>query len=101
MVEGGAGTADLALMADVLRRLDGDVGDAERIDQIRLLEELKAVAAAAQLAVTAAFVSSRRAAAIAAGVPARRAELGLARQVALARRISPHRAQREVGWAAI
>jgi hypothetical protein len=94
-------TADLAAMRDALARLDPQVPDAERIDQIRLLEELKAVAAAAQLAVTAAFISSQRAAAQAEGIAERRAELGLARQVALARRISPHRAQREVGWACI
>jgi hypothetical protein len=36
-----------------------------------------------------------------AGVPAERADRGIAHQVGLARRISPHQARRYVGWAKI
>lgn len=45
-----------------MSRLDDHVEDAERIDQIRLLEELKSAAAAAQARVTARFVASQKAA---------------------------------------
>ena len=74
--------------------------DAERIEQIRALEELKAAAAAAQAVVTADFVASQRAQQRAAGVPDRHLGKGVAAQVALARRESPHRGSRLVGLAA-
>lgn len=48
-----------------LAALDTEVGDAERIDQIRAMEELKA---AARTTLTVGFVDSQHAAA---GVPAR------------------------------
>ena len=86
-----AGVRDLAVAGD----------DAARVDQIRQLEELKAVAAAAQARVTAAFVDSQRRAQRAAGVQAERAERGIASQVGLAKRCSPHAAARFVGWAKI
>jgi hypothetical protein len=99
--DGVVSTAAVAALRDALARLDPEGGDGERIDQIRLLEEGKGAAAAAQAIVTAAFVASQRASALAAGVPAERAERGIAAQVALARRISPHRAARETGWARV
>ena len=77
------------------------VDDAERIDRIRALEELKSAVAAAQLAETAAFDASQRAAQAAGGVRAERQGRGVAAQVALARRISPHRAVQQLGWAKI
>ena len=52
-----------------LALLDDDVSDAERIDQLRALEELKAAAAAAQARVTADLDESVRAQRAARGVP--------------------------------
>jgi hypothetical protein len=62
---------------------------------------VKAAAAAAQAAETAAFAASQRQRQQDAGVPAARAGRGIAAQVALARRISPHQAARYLGWATI
>ncbi len=64
-----------------------------------LLEELKSAAAAAQAVVTADLVASQRAEQRAAGVPERDLGKGVAAQVALARRESPHRGSRLVGLA--
>lgn len=94
-------TADLARVVGDLARLDERVEDTERIDQIRLLEELKAAAGAAQARVTAAFLASQRAAQADAGVAPRNVGKGIAAQVALAKRESPARAARYVGWASI
>jgi hypothetical protein len=71
------------------------------IDQIRALEELKSTAAATQARLTARFAATQRQAQLDAGVPAERADRGIAHQVGLARRISPHQARRYVGWAKI
>jgi hypothetical protein len=94
-------TEQLSAVVRGLRTLDPNVDDAERIDQLRLLEELKAAAAAAQAKVTAAFVASQKAAQADAGVPARQVGRGVAAQVGLARRESPARAKQYVGWATI
>jgi hypothetical protein len=92
---------DLHAVTAGLGTLRPAADDSGRIDRIRALEELQAAAAAAQLAETAAFAASQRAVQAAAGVPAERIGRGIAHQVALAKRISPHRAQRYVGWAMI
>ncbi|HET7475978.1 MAG TPA: DUF222 domain-containing protein, partial [Dermatophilaceae bacterium] len=73
--------------------------DAERIDRIRALEGLKSACAAAQARETVAFVESQERAQRQAGVPAARVGAGVAAQVALARRESPHRGNRLVGLA--
>jgi hypothetical protein len=91
----------LSSVLEVLRELETDVPDPERIDEIRLLEEIKSAAAAAQARVTAQFSVSQRAAQTAAGVPAAQVGRGIAAQVGLARRCSPAAAQRYVGWAMI
>jgi hypothetical protein len=101
MFEARFTTALLAETVVGLAGLEDEVGDAERIDQIRLLEELKSAAAAAQARVTARFVESQKAAQEAAGVASREVGQGIAAQVALAKRESPARATRYVGWAAI
>jgi hypothetical protein len=75
------------------------VGDAERIEQLRALEELKSAAAAAQARVTAEFARSQRAAQAAAGVPAREVGRGIGAQVGLARRDSPAKGSRHLGVA--
>jgi hypothetical protein len=94
-------TDQVSAFVAALGSLDPDVDDAERIDQLRLLEELKSAAAAAQAKVATAFVASQKAAQAAAGVPARRVGRGVAAQVGLARRESPARAQQYVGWATV
>ena len=94
-------TAQLASTVAALYRLDSSVDDAERIDQLRLLEELKAAAAAAQARVAAAFRASQEAAQRSAGVREADVGMGVAAQVALAKRESPARARRYLGWAAI
>lgn len=96
---GVLGTATLAGWRHQLGLLDRSVVDAERIDQIRALEELKSAAAAAQAEVTADLMASQRAEQRAAGVPADEVGRGVAAQVALARRDSPHRGGRHVGLA--
>lgn len=75
--------------------------DAERVDLIRRLEELKAGAAAAQARLSAALDASQRAAQAAAGVPARRQGAGVGAQVALARRESPQRGSQHLGLARV
>jgi hypothetical protein len=94
-------TESLRQFLGALTRLDHRVGDAERIDLIRLLEEIKGAAAAAQAKVTTEFAASQRAAQVDAGVPAKDVGTGIASQVALAKRESPARARRFVGWAGI
>ncbi|WP_157749486.1 DUF222 domain-containing protein [Jatrophihabitans sp. GAS493] len=92
-------TESLAAIKQVLAQTGPAAGDAELIDQIRLLEEIKAAAAAAQARATAAFVVSQRAGHVAAGVAAERVGRGVAAQVGLARRISPHQATRYINQA--
>jgi hypothetical protein len=99
VIGGGVGAAAIAGCAAVLHGLDTRVGDAERVEQLRALEELKSAAAAAQARVTAAFAGSQRAAQAAAGTPARQVGRGIAAQVALARRDSPARGSRHLGLA--
>jgi hypothetical protein len=96
-----AGAAALTGLIRTLPDLDTDADDAVLIDQIRLLEELKSVAAAVQARVTARFAASQREAQLDAGVPAERAERGIAAQIGLARRISHFQARRYAGWARI
>jgi hypothetical protein len=78
-----------------------DATDAERIDLLRALEGLTCAAAGAQAVVTADFDASQRAHAAARGVPAERQGRGIASQVALARRESPHRGQQHLGLAKV
>ncbi len=94
-------TGDLVGLVGVLARLEPRVEDAERIDRIRLLEELKSAAAAAQAVETTAFVASQKGAQVDAGVRAKDVGKGVAAQVALAKRESPARGRRYAGWAAV
>jgi hypothetical protein len=75
--------------------------DAERIDRIRALEQLKCAAEGAQAVLTADFDASRRAAAAAAGVPAARQGRGIALQIAFARRESHRRGEQHLGLARV
>ena len=73
--------------------------DTDRIDRITLIEQLKSALSAVQAAETAAFVASKRAEHAAAGRKNDEIGRGIAHSIALARRISPHRASRYVGLA--
>ena len=92
-------TADLHDWLAALTRLDDDVSDAERIEQLRALEDIKAAAAAAQARVTADLDESIRAERAARGVPASERARGIGAQVALARRDSANRGGRHLGFA--
>lgn len=83
-----------------LARLHSDVGtDADRVDLIRAQEDVKAAAAAAQARLSADLNASQRALRAEAGVSAPEQGRGVASQVALARRDSPHRGGRHLGLA--
>lgn len=75
--------------------------DAQRIEMLRALQELACATAGAQAVVAADFDASQRAEQATAGVPAARQGRGVAAQVALARRESPHWGQRHLGLAKI
>ncbi|MDF2093770.1 DUF222 domain-containing protein [Knoellia sp. 3-2P3] len=92
-------TADLAAFLERLPTLDTAVSDAERVDQLGLLEAVKHACAGAQATVAVAFDASQREVQAAAGVPARERGRGVAAQVALARRESPARGSRHLGLA--
>lgn len=76
-------------------------GSAAAVDLIAALEELKSAACAAQAQAAVAFDARRRAEQARAGVPAARQGRGIAAEVALARRESPHRGQSLLGLARI
>jgi hypothetical protein len=89
---------DVAAWLADLRRLDDSVEDAERVEQLRALEELKSAAAAAQARVAVAFDVSQRAEQQAVGVHRRDLGSGVAAQVGLARRDSPVKGAWSLGW---
>lgn len=90
---------ELARWREALAEIDRDVTDAERVDQLRALEELKAAAAAAQARIAVDLDVSQREEQARAGLPARERGKGVGAQVALARRESPHRGGRLLGLA--
>jgi hypothetical protein len=92
-------TADLAGWVDALLTLAEDATDAERIDRIRLMEDVKGALCAAQAREAVALKRSVVDAEAARGVPAAKRGRGVAAQVALARRESPHRGDRLMGLA--
>ena len=97
---GSAVPVDARVVAGWVARLgtlDTDVPDAERVDQLRALEELKAAAAAAQARIAVDLDISQRATQAAAGVPANQRGRGVAAQIALARRESAFRGARHLG----
>lgn len=67
-----------------------DLSETESVQMVTALEELKAGAAAAQARVTAHLYAERAKREGGEGVPARKRCAGLAAEVALARRVSPH-----------
>lgn len=91
--------AELGSLLERLGGAEGVTSDAERIDLIAALESLKGAAAAAQARLTITFDDSQRRDQAARGVPAKKQGLGIAGQVALARRDSPHKGARHLGLA--
>jgi hypothetical protein len=79
--------------------VDPDAGESALVERIAELEWLKSAAAAAQARVTAALDEKRRSAEAARGVPAGKRGRGLGSEVALARRDSPNRGGRHLGFA--
>lgn len=94
-------TDDVGQLVLALTSMGVSADDAERIDRLRLFEELKSAAAAAQLIEGAAFDVSQRAGQAVAGEPVSRQGRGVAAQVALSMRVSPWQGQRWLGWAKI
>jgi hypothetical protein len=83
-----------------LQDLDGaGLSEAEAIDGLRVLEELKAAAAAAQTRITMQLYAARARREVAEGVPAAQRSAGLGAEVALARRVSPHQGNTLLGVA--
>jgi Domain of unknown function (DUF222) len=87
-------------LSSALERPSG-LDDAGRVDAIRALEELVCVATAAQAALAVELDESQRAGEAVVGVPAAQQGRGVAAQVALARRESHHRGQRQLGLAKV
>ena len=81
--------ANLGPMLD-LESGPADVGGRADIDLIRALEDVKNAACAVQAVVAVRFARTQRAEQARCGVPAERVGQGVAEQVALARRESPH-----------
>lgn len=102
---GRAVALDLAeLLAQVARTgsgLTGAAADGTRIDTITALEQLKSAACAAQARLTGELAASQHGEQRAAGVPAQRADRGVAAQVALARAESPSQGSRLLGFATV
>ncbi len=92
-------TTELAYLVSRMGRMPAAADDAERIDRIRLFEEIKAAAAAGQAREAVAFKRSQLEAEESARVPVRDRGKGIAAQVALARRESPHKGSRLLGLA--
>ncbi len=76
-----------------------DADEAGLIDEISRLERVKSAAAAGQARLTAALTERRRAAEAAAGVSPAKQCRGLASEIGLARRDSPARGGRHLGFA--
>jgi hypothetical protein len=92
------GVEDLRALVAGLARLEG-ADDGQRIDLISELESLKGAASAAQARLAVSFADSQEAAQEAGGAAARERGRGVATQIALARRESPHRGSRHLGFA--
>ncbi|PXW33437.1 UNVERIFIED_CONTAM: HNH endonuclease [Williamsia faeni] len=92
-------TEDIANLRDRLRHIEFDVSVVDSVDQITALEDLKAACAAAQARATMNLSTKRRQEHREQGVPEKRLGAGVASEVGLARRVSPHRGGRYLGFA--
>ncbi len=80
---------------EALPRLSA-VDDSDRLEQLRLLEQLKGASAASQARLAVDFDTSQRQAQRDAGTPARQLGKGIAAQIGLARRESPTQGARHL-----
>ena len=92
-------TFSIESMFDSLTDADPAAGESALVEGIAALERLKAAAAARQARLAVALDVARRAAEADRGVPAVRRGRGVAAEVALARRDSPARGGRHLGFA--
>jgi Domain of unknown function (DUF222) len=92
-------TATLEHMFESFAMVDSSAEESTLIERIAELERVKSAAAAGQARAAAALDASRRAAEAAAGIPAANRGRGVASEVALARRDSPARGGRHLGFA--
>ena len=91
---------DLECVLEQLAALDGaGATEAEQIDYVAVLERLKGAAAGAQARVTDHLAATRTAREAERGVPPAKRCQGLAAEIALARRCSPHRGAQSLGLA--
>ncbi|WP_107772097.1 HNH endonuclease [Nocardioides sediminis] len=92
-----------AWAAALSSELEGRSGlaDGERVDTLRALERLACVVTAAQAHLARDLDESQRAAQAEAGLPAAKQGVGIADQVARARRESPHRGRQHLGLAKV
>jgi hypothetical protein len=95
----GARIVECMFDIGVVTSVPADTDEAELIARIAELERLKSAAAAGQARATAALDERRRAAEAAAGMPSAKRGRGVASEVALARRDSPSRGNRHLGFA--
>jgi Domain of unknown function (DUF222) len=84
---------------DELSRVDERAAEATLVARIAELERIKSAAAAGQARAAAALDASRRRSEADAGVPAAKRGRGVASEIALARRDSPARGGRHLGFA--
>src|ERR1700732_436279 len=85
-------------MFESLAVIDPGCGESVLVERIAELERVKSAAAAGQARAAAALDAARRTAEAAAGVPAAHRGRGGASEVALARRDSPARGSRHLGF---
>jgi hypothetical protein len=86
-------------MFDTLVAVDPQADQSALIERIAELERIKSAAAAGQARAAVALDAARRGAEAAAGVPAAQRGRGVASEIALARRDSPARGGRHLGFA--
>lgn len=99
---GGCGTFPTDALRAILgcvQRLDPDVDDAERVDQIELLEQIKSAAAGAQASISVELAESMVAKDDAAGMSKSRRGRGIAAVIGFARHESPHHGARHLALA--
>lgn len=92
------GVAALDAMLATLTGMPYAAGDSARIDRMTVLERLRGAVAAAQALEMVEFEESQIADQRAAGVSERSVGRGVGDQIALARKLSPVRGSRELGW---
>jgi hypothetical protein len=93
------GPLRLERMFDILGSVDPMADESALVERIAELERIKSAAAAGQARAAAALDAARRDAEAAAGVPAAKRGRGVAGEIALARRDSPARGGRHLGFA--